>query len=138
MILRNSLIINVRYMMEQKSDEVRKKMQIQGLCFSFFAHLALSFDKIGCGSEEQKTNLSALFFVLRSPCTIFAGVKTKGCRARASCFGMMTAAEIIPLRPDAVNAAVGIAHATTPAPSLSCAGQGASTSLSLRSQFLHI
>ena len=40
-----------------------------------FAHLALSLDKIGCGSEEQSKK-HVFYFVLRSPCTIFAVVIT--------------------------------------------------------------
>ena len=85
----------------------------------------------------KKENPAAFLFVVRSPCTIFAGVKTKGCRARTDTEALETTAEIIPLRPDAVNAAVGIAH-PHPALFLMCAGQGASAIPLLRNVSLFI
>ena len=37
-----------------------------------FSRLALSLEKIGCGSEEAKTKNVVFHFALLSPCTIFA------------------------------------------------------------------
>ena len=46
MILRNSLIINVRYMMAQKSDEVRKKKRQLG-CLFFYVTVERDFNLLG-------------------------------------------------------------------------------------------
>ena len=49
----------------------RQCQKNQRAVFLYCARLALSFDKTGFGSAMSK-NQRAVFFVLRSPCTIFA------------------------------------------------------------------
>ena len=61
---------DIRFWHRLKSLSFRKKKQASSF---FFSQFALSFNKIGCISEEKS---SKLFFLL-SICTIFANAKTR-------------------------------------------------------------